>query len=95
MTDYKNRSFGANNNGVDSIWRSCCRSGLENDSRKYSVNKFDGKYFFRSARFYGCSSPIVFEFNNRLNEYRKNNGLLPDKPVFEIEKLNGETGLEL
>lgn len=60
-----------------------------------TINKFDGKYFFRSVRFYGCSSPIVFEFNSRLNEYRKNNGLLPDKPVFEIEKLNSETGLEL
>lgn len=60
-----------------------------------TVNKFDGKYFFRNARFYGYSSVISFNFSNLLNEYRKNNGLLPDKPVFEIEKLNGETGLEL
>lgn len=60
-----------------------------------TVNKFDGKYFFRNARFYGYSSVISFNFSNLLNEYRKNNGLLPDKPVFEIEKLNRETGLEL
>lgn len=60
-----------------------------------TVNKFDGKYFFRNARYYGYSSVISFNFSNLLNEYRKNNGLLPDKPVFEIEKLNGETGLEL
>lgn len=59
-----------------------------------TVNKFDGKYFFRNASFYGYSSVISFNFSNLLNEYRKNNGLLPDKPVFEIEKLNGETGLE-
>lgn len=58
-----------------------------------TVNKFDGKYFFRNARFYGYSSVISFNFSNLLNEYRKNNCLLPDKPVFEIEKLNGETGL--
>ncbi len=60
-----------------------------------TVNKFDGKYFFRNARFYGYSNVIAFNFSNLLNEYRKNNGLLPDKPVFEIEKLNSEAGLEL
>lgn len=59
-----------------------------------TVNKFDGKYFFRNARFYGYSNVVSFNFSNLLNEYRKNNWLLPDKPVFEIEKLNGETGLE-
>ncbi|MFX0834530.1 hypothetical protein ABEL57_13050 [Escherichia coli] len=60
-----------------------------------TVNKFDGKYFFRNARFYGYSNVVAFNFSHLLNEYRKNNGLLPDKPVFEIEKLNGHTGLEL
>lgn len=48
---------------------------------------------FKPGRF-GHANDLAFYFDSCLNEYRKNNGLLPDKPVFEIEKLNGITGLE-
>ncbi|HBJ0476731.1 TPA: hypothetical protein LAN56_003465 [Escherichia coli] len=61
------------------------------DTNKHGLNFYS---LFKPGRF-GHANDLAFDFDSRLNEYRKNNGLLPDKPVFEIEKLNGETGLEL
>ncbi|ELH6270823.1 hypothetical protein Q9Y70_000652 [Escherichia coli] len=61
------------------------------DPNRHGVNFYS---LFKPGRF-GHANDLAFDFDSRLNEYRKNNGLLPDKPVFEIEKLNGETGLEL
>lgn len=61
------------------------------DTNKHGLNFYS---LFKPGRF-GHANALAFDFDSRLNEYRKNNGLLPDKPVFEIEKLNGETGLEL
>ena len=60
------------------------------NANKHGLNFYS---LFNPGRF-GHANDLALEFDSRLNEYRKNNGLLPDKPVFEIEKLNGITGLE-
>lgn len=58
------------------------------DTYKHGLNFYS---LHKPGRF-GHANDLAFDFDSRLNEYRKNNGLLPDKPVFEIEKLNGERG---
>ncbi|ENQ0912895.1 hypothetical protein ACENW9_000870 [Escherichia coli] len=61
------------------------------DTNKHGLNYYS---LFKPGRF-GHANDLAFDLDSRLTAYRKEHGLLPKGPVFEIEKLNNETGLAL